>query len=344
MAKAFRCHGNTVRNVRQRFVEQGLAAALVRKKQVAPSRQRLLDGATAAHVIALRCSQPPAGQAQWTLQLLAAKLVKREVVETISDETVRQTLKNTLTPHLHKCWVIPPAHSADFVANRADVLALYQQPYAPASPVVHMDEQPLQLVTKPVSHCQPRPASHCAMITHMRVGTANVCLFTAPLTGWRTVDVCEQRTGVDWAHQGKPLLDDHSPADKVRLVCDNLNTHKVASLYEAFEPAEARRLARRPSYTTRPSTGAGCIVPRSHCACSASNVWTGAWPTWRRYDTRPRRGSAGAIPNRLALTGNLPPRMPVFGSNASTHNIKAERVLDFSAKPSILLVLSCPEA
>src|SRR5688572_9646328 len=59
VATAFRCHGNTVRNVRQRFVEHGLAAALVRKKQVTSSRQRLLDGATEARLIALRCSQPP---------------------------------------------------------------------------------------------------------------------------------------------------------------------------------------------------------------------------------------------------------------------------------------------
>ena len=95
VANAFRCHGNTVRNVRQRFVEQGLAAALVRKKQGAPSRPRLLDGATEAHLIALRCGPPPAGQAKWTLKLLAAKLVELEVVETISYETVRQTLKKT---------------------------------------------------------------------------------------------------------------------------------------------------------------------------------------------------------------------------------------------------------
>jgi transposase len=92
---AFRCHGNTVRNVRQRFVEQGLEAALARKKQRKPSRQRLLDGAQEAHLIALRCSQPPAGQARWTLQLLADKLVELAVVETISYETVRQTLKKT---------------------------------------------------------------------------------------------------------------------------------------------------------------------------------------------------------------------------------------------------------
>src|SRR5262245_49713313 len=95
VAKALHCHGNTVRNVRQRFVEQGLEAAMIRKKPVNPSRQRLLDGAKEAHLIALRCSQPPAGQAKWTLKLLADKLVELDVVETISYETVRQTLKKT---------------------------------------------------------------------------------------------------------------------------------------------------------------------------------------------------------------------------------------------------------
>jgi hypothetical protein len=95
VATVFRCHGNTVRNVRQRFVEHGLEAALARRPQVKPSRQRLLDGAKEAHLIALRCSQPPAGQTKWTLQLLADKLIELEIVETISYETVRQTLKKT---------------------------------------------------------------------------------------------------------------------------------------------------------------------------------------------------------------------------------------------------------
>jgi DDE superfamily endonuclease len=143
--------------------------------------------------------------------------------------------------------VIPPEHSADFVANMEDVLDLYQQPYDPASPVVNMDEKPLQLVKETR---QPLPATPGKPLRYdyeyERVGTANLFLFTEPLTGWRTVDVCEHRTGVDWAHQVQHLLDDQYPeAEKVRLVCDNLNTHKVASLYEAFEPAEARRLARR---------------------------------------------------------------------------------------------------
>jgi transposase len=85
----------TVERVRQRFVEQGLEAALVRKPQNRPSRERKLDGRAEAHLIALACSAPPGGRSEWTMQLLADKLVELEVVDSVSDETVRRTLKKT---------------------------------------------------------------------------------------------------------------------------------------------------------------------------------------------------------------------------------------------------------
>lgn len=94
-AKAFGCHENTVRNVRQRLVEQGLAAALGRKKQERPSRQPVFDGAKEAHLIATACSAPPAGQARWTLHLLADRMVELRIVDRVSRETVRRTLKKT---------------------------------------------------------------------------------------------------------------------------------------------------------------------------------------------------------------------------------------------------------
>lgn len=83
----------TVVRVRQRFVEQGFEAALVRKKQDRPSRQHKLDGAAEARLIALACSRPPEGRAAWTLQLLADKLVELQVVDSLCDETVRRALK-----------------------------------------------------------------------------------------------------------------------------------------------------------------------------------------------------------------------------------------------------------
>jgi transposase len=93
VAKTFHCHVNTVRNVRQGFVEQGLEAALARKPQERLSRQRALDGRQEAHLIALRCVEPPAGHSKWSLRLLADQLVKLDIVDTISHETVRQVLK-----------------------------------------------------------------------------------------------------------------------------------------------------------------------------------------------------------------------------------------------------------
>ena len=79
-----------------------------------------------------------------------------------------------------------------------------------------------------------------------RNGTATNFMFSEPLGSWRKVNIRERKTMVDWAHEIKELLDiDYPNVKKVRLVCDNLNTHKIASLYEAFEPKEARRLAQR---------------------------------------------------------------------------------------------------
>lgn len=93
IAESFSVSLNTVQGVRQRLVEQGLEAALNRKQQVRPSRSPRLDGEGEARLIALRCSEPPAGHARWTLRLLADQAVALDIVETISHETVRQTLK-----------------------------------------------------------------------------------------------------------------------------------------------------------------------------------------------------------------------------------------------------------
>jgi transposase len=99
IAEAAEVSTATVERVRQRFVEEGFEAALVRKKQDQPSRQRKLDGAAEAHLIALACSQPPDGRASWTMQLLADKLVELQIVDSICDETVRRTLKKTKSSH-----------------------------------------------------------------------------------------------------------------------------------------------------------------------------------------------------------------------------------------------------
>ncbi len=143
--------------------------------------------------------------------------------------------------------MIHPKHDGEFVAAMEDVLDVYQQPYDPAAPVVCMDETSKQLVgevRRPVPPAPGRPAR--VDYEYERQGTANIFLFTEPLQGWRWTSVTRQRARRDWAQAVRTLLDVHYPEAKVvLLVMDNLNTHGIGSLYEAFEPEEARRLAVR---------------------------------------------------------------------------------------------------
>lgn len=128
-----------------------------------------------------------------------------------------------------------------------DVLEVYHLPYDPQWPQVCMDEQPIQLIKEtrtPIPAGPGKPEQYD--YEYERSGTANIFMFVEPLGGWRHVNVTAHRTSVDWAHQIRELVDVHYPeAEGIRLVMDNLNTHTVASLYEAFPAQEARRLAQK---------------------------------------------------------------------------------------------------
>ena len=148
---------------------------------------------------------------------------------------------------MSKYWKIPPDANAEFVAKMEDVLGVYQLPYDANYPVVCMDESSKQLVGE-VHPPIPAAAGRGEILDHeyVRNGVANIFLAVEPLTGRRHVEIAEKRTRREFAHFIRNLLDEHYPeAAKVRLVMDNLNTHGTASLYAAFEPSEARRLAER---------------------------------------------------------------------------------------------------
>jgi hypothetical protein len=126
-----------------------------------------------------------------------------------------------------------------------DVLDVYQRPFDPKRPLVCMDEASKQLHadSRPPLPMQPGKAE-CYDYEYVRHGTANLFMFFAPLLGERHVTVTDQRTRVDWAQAMCELIDGQYPeAERIVLVMDNLNTHTPASFYEAFAPAEARRLA-----------------------------------------------------------------------------------------------------
>ncbi len=138
-----------------------------------------------------------------------------------------------------------------------NVLEVYQRPYDPKHPVVCMDETSKQLIRETRTPVTAGPGRvTCYDYEYDRHGVANVFMFCEPLGGWRHASVTDRRTKVDWAEEVKELVDVHYPqADRVTLLMDNLNTHTPASLYEAFEPPEARRLIERLELVYTPKHG-----------------------------------------------------------------------------------------
>jgi hypothetical protein len=144
-------------------------------------------------------------------------------------------------------WCLPAQADGEFVYHMEDVLEVYQRPYDSRHPTVCMDELSKQLVGEiaeplPLEAGQPRRYDY----EYVRNGVSNLFMFFEPLTGQRFIKVTDRRTKIDWANTIRNLVDIHYPeAETITLVMDNLNTHVLGALYEAFEPAEAKRIADR---------------------------------------------------------------------------------------------------
>jgi hypothetical protein len=154
-------------------------------------------------------------------------------------------------------WVIPPNADAEFAACMEDVLETYAQPYDAAFPVVCMDEQPVQLTKEtrePIAATRKHPRR--VDYEYERAGTACIFMFAEPLSGWRKVSARPRRTKVDWALEMEELLRTrYADVEKVKLVCDNLNTHTRGAFYEAFEATKARELVERIEFHFTPKHG-----------------------------------------------------------------------------------------
>ena len=138
-----------------------------------------------------------------------------------------------------------------------DVLDLYAEPYEPKRPTVTFDETSKQLIGE-TRHPLPAQPGHAARYDYeyKRNGTRNVFLICEPQVGWRHITVTERRTMQDFAHQMKWLVDERYPeAEVIRIVLDNLNTHRPASLYETFAPAEAHRIRQKLEFHYTPKHG-----------------------------------------------------------------------------------------
>jgi hypothetical protein len=163
-------------------------------------------------------------------------------------------------------WCIPPKEDAAFVCQMEQVLEVYKRPYDLQRPVVCMDEQPKQLIAetrlpRPASEGQPAHVDY----EYVRRGVCVVWMFVEALAGWRDVAVTATKTAVDWAHRVQALVDHprYATAERITLVCDNLNTHTLAALYQAFGPAEALRLAQKLELVHTPKHGSWLNVAES---------------------------------------------------------------------------------
>lgn len=235
----------TVYRTKRNFVEDGLESALAEGSQ--PRGARLLNAVDEATLVALACSKPPQGCARWTLSLLGERLVALTDLDTVSIETIRRRLKEkAIKPWQKKMWCLPTL-DADFIAQMESVLDLYAEPPDEKRPVVNFDEAMKQLVAdtrEPVPMKPGQPARQD--YEYSRKGIANLFVFFDRHRGWRKVKPTKQKRCIDFAECMRDLADIHYPeADVIRVVMDNLSTHKAASLYKAFPAAEARRILRR---------------------------------------------------------------------------------------------------
>jgi len=152
-------------------------------------------------------------------------------------------------------WCIPEV-GAEFVAPMEDLLDLYAEPYDPARPVICFDESPKQLIGEVREPIPPQPGAPARQDTeYKRNGVRNLMMICEPKRGWRDVLIMQRRTKIDFAHAMRHIVECYPDAEVIRVVLDNLNTHKTASLYEAFQPEEARAIARKLEFHYTPKHG-----------------------------------------------------------------------------------------
>jgi transposase len=245
IARAVAVGGSTVYRTKRRFVEGNLQRAL--SEEPRPGAERKLTGKEEALLVATACASPPQGRARWTLELLAGAMVKLTEHQSLSRETVRRRLaENHLKPWRRDMWCIPQV-DGEYVARMEDVLDLYAEAPDPKRPVVCFDESPVQLIGEVR---QPIPAMPDQLerydYEYRRNGTVNLFVVLDVHRPWRKVKVTERRAAEDYAQCMRELVDVHYPdANTIRVVQDNLSTHTGGALYQAFPPAEARRILRR---------------------------------------------------------------------------------------------------
>ena len=237
--------GSTVHRTKRRFVLGNLEAAL--SEEPRPGAARKLSGKQEALLVATACSSPPAGRARWTLELLADELVQAHRARQHLPGDGATTAGRKRPQAVAQGHVVHSAGGWRICRQHGGCARPLREPPDPKRPVVCFDESPTQLIGEVR---QPTPAKPGQLerydCEYKRNGTANLFIFLDVHRPWRKVKVTDSRAAVDFAACMRDLTDVHFPeANRIRIVLDNLSTHSVGALYQAFPADEARRVLRR---------------------------------------------------------------------------------------------------
>ena len=240
--------------------------------------------------------------------------------DAFSRRRVQGAKKNELKPWQVKTWCIGKP-SANYVAKMEDVLSVYQRPYDPKRPVVCVDEGAKELRCAPLGHLPMQPGQPMRQdYEYERYGARNLFMSVEPLMGRRRVRITERRAGVDFAHELRAIVDEDYPdAEKVVLVCDNLNTHAPSCLYLAFDPAEAHRIAQKIEWHYTPEHGSWLNMAEIELSVLSSQCLkrhvpdaetlrqeVQAWEAWRDAAGRPIKWQFTAADARIKLARLYP--------------------------------------
>nr|WP_245988755.1 IS630 family transposase [Flexivirga caeni] len=215
------------------------------------------------------------------------------------------------------------------MARMEDVLEVYHRPYNANVPIVCMDEKPYQLLAHARAPKPVRPGSDRKEDSeYVRHGTCSIFVWVEPLAGRRRVDARPRRTRIDWAAEIDHLLTiDYPTAPRVVLVMDNLNTHTLGSLYEAFEPVKARNLASRLEIHYTPKHGSWLNIAEIELSALTRQCLSRRIETSTDSTPSSPPGSRRPTPTNAKSTGNSPPPTPASNSGTYTQNIRYDGLL-----------------
>lgn len=234
----------TVYNIERNYEIGGLDKAL--HDDPRPGSPVRIDDRLKSYVVATVCSDPPEGFDRWTLELIQSALLEKNVVDTISRESIRLILKeHDLKPWLQRSWCVPKVDE-EFIERMEDVLDVYARPEDKQKPVICLDEKPIQLLdhVRPDSGLAPGKPRRVDY-EYKRNGTCNVFCAVEPKAGCYIAEVTKQRKSADFARFLKNLAERYSHAEKIILVMDNLNTHSAKSLIDLYGEKEGTRIWER---------------------------------------------------------------------------------------------------